>query len=173
KRFAGSSIQTGRDWILDRVLVNLGMNESLLSDFPLLLKLYRLFGAGMKVKDCEFPVLLVAAPLQILPPDPRSLTPVEGPNQLWASTSSEVDVVLALRASLAESPWFSPLRVENHPDQDYRKAWNYNFNQTRRLDLVDGAAVRHNPLPALYGYLKLHPEKTKILNQDHARVHLV
>ena len=60
----------GRSLIGKKMLWNVGLDQSILGDFPLFLKLQRLFtenGSEPKLKDCKFPVLLVAAPLQILP----------------------------------------------------------------------------------------------------------
>ncbi len=188
-------------WIAHDILSNLDIDQSLLSDFPLLLKLFRLFedkGHSPKVYECKFPVLLVAAPLQILPSEPGQ--PLDGPNQLWAKVNkvrsgdenSQVSIIGALRACLAITPWFAPSVIrkdeqakdrDGQPiERDFRGGWLRNPDQLERLDLVDGSAVRHNPLPALFRFLKDpghsdpdNPKKSlaECLQGERPRVHLV
>ncbi len=188
-------------WIVHDIIRNLDIDKSLLSDFPLLLKLFRLFeekGHSPKVYECKFPVLLVAASLQVLPSDPGQ--PLEGPNQLWVKVNkvngsdenSQISIIGALRACLAITPWFAPAvilknekakdRDGNPMERDFRGGWLRHPEQVDRLDLVDGAAVRHNPLPALFRFLK-DPEHTdpddpkkplaECLRGERPHVHLV
>jgi predicted acylesterase/phospholipase RssA len=167
------------DRTLRSLLVNLDIEKSLVSDFPLLLKLFRLFeekGHSPILRNGKFPVLMVAAPLQILPSDSSSAQ-CDGPNQLWAKPESGLSIVRALRACLGVSPWFAPWPIgapePGEPiNPDPISAWVKGSTEGQRLDLVDGAAVRHNPLPALFRYLKDHPEVSNLLTDDH-RVHLV
>lgn len=162
--------------VIQSVLHNLDIDKSLLSDFPMLLKLWKLFsedGRIPRMRDCLFPVLLVAAPLQILPSGPDQYERVPGPNQLWPATKGDCPVVRALRACLAVSPWFAPWTAKETSEGDDRAAWIRKPDQLDRLDLVDGSAVRHNPLPALFRYLKQDEKLAARLNRSDALVHLV
>ena len=61
-----------------KILTHLGIRRSLIDDFYLRLKLFRLFenhGAPPTLKDLTFPVLIVASPLQILDTAPSQLWP--------------------------------------------------------------------------------------------------
>lgn len=166
--------------ILTPLLRNLDIERSIVSDFPLLLKLFRLFelqGKSPKLKECKFPVLMVAAPLQILPSATGSHY-CDGPNQLWAKTDSDLTVVRALRACVGSAPWFAPWSVgKKDPgdpmERDPISAWVRSSTAVERLDIVDGSAVRHNPLPALFRYLKDHPDVAEKLNDPGAHVHLI
>ena len=167
------------EWLANRfawvVMRNLDVEKSFLSDFPLLLKLYRLFsedGVTPKMSDCHFPVLLVAAPLQILTPDAPNASSTAGPSQLWPRWK-DLSVIRALRACLAIGPWFEPWSLVKGEERDDRADWVRHPENVDRLDLVDGAAVRHNPLPALLEYLKTDVEAAKALIKPDARVHLV
>jgi predicted acylesterase/phospholipase RssA len=169
------------DRLLGRLLANLDIERSLISDFPLLLKLFRLFedkGHSPKLRDCKLPILLVAAPLQILPSKVGSHAGMhggDGPNQLWPKPGGTLSIVRALRACLSVAPWFSPWPVPDprDPNQESIADWVSDPTTVQHLDLVDGAAVRHNPLPALFRYLKDNPKVAAALNDRHARVHLI
>ena len=179
---ATSGKPTLTDRLLGRLLANLDIEKSLISDFPLLLKLFRLFeekGHSPKLKDCKFPILLVAAPLQILPSrlrsHPAGMHGGEGPNQLWPKPGGTLSIVRALRACVSVAPWFSPWPVPDPKDanQESIADWVSDSTAVEHLDLVDGAAVRHNPLPALFLFLKDNPKVAEALNDQHARVHLI
>jgi len=94
------------------------------------------------------PVLMVAAPLQIIDSSPR---------QLWPGTNSSVSIVDALRASLAIPRLFAPTVVTGG-DLDH---WVEGAPRPARLDLVDGSVVRHNPLPALIRFLS-EPQNAEV-----------
>jgi predicted acylesterase/phospholipase RssA len=153
------------NWGFKKILTHLGIRTSLIDDFYLRLKLFRLFedhGATPAVGDLKFPVLMVAAPLQILD---------SSPSQLWPGTKSRVSIVDALRASLAIPRLFAPTVVTG-PDLDH---WVEGSPKPVRLDLVDGSVVRHNPLPALIRFLAepQNSEVAEILSRPTSRVHLV
>jgi predicted acylesterase/phospholipase RssA len=153
------------NWGFKKVLTHLGIRTSLIDDFYLRLKLFRLFedhGATPTLKDLTFPVLMVAAPLQILD---------SSPSQLWPGTKSRVSIVDALRASLAIPRLFAPTVVTGG-DLDH---WVEGAPKPVRLDLVDGSVVRHNPLPALIRFLseRQNSEVAEILSRPASRVHLV
>jgi len=153
------------NWGIKKILTHLGVRKSLIDDFYLRLKLFRLFadkGATPLLKDLTFPVLMVAAPLQILD---------LSPSQLWPRISSNVSIVDALRTSLAIPRLFSPTSVIGEALDD----WVHGGEKPVRLDLVDGSVVRHNPLPALVHFLTL-PQNSgiaEILSKPKSRVHLV
>lgn len=153
------------NWGLKKILTHLGIRVSLIDDFHLRLKLHQLFadrGVEPALKDLRFPVLMVAAPLQIVD---------SSPSQLWPGTNSDVSIIEALRASLAIPRLFSPAVVRGAA----LRSWLQREESLERLDLVDGSVVRHNPLPALVRFLS--EEKNgglaEILSRPEARVHLV
>ncbi|MGA3204805.1 MAG: patatin-like phospholipase family protein [Bryobacteraceae bacterium] len=153
------------NWGFKKILQHLGVRKSLIDDFFLRLKLFRLFedkGATPLMQDLTFPVLMVAAPLQILD---------SSPSQLWPRTRSNVSVVDALRASLAIPRLFAPTVVTG----ESLDKWVHGQQKPVRLDLVDGSVVRHNPLPALVHFLSLpqNAEVAEILSKPECRVHLV
>ncbi|MGA3190616.1 MAG: patatin-like phospholipase family protein, partial [Bryobacteraceae bacterium] len=153
------------NWGFKKILTHLGIRKSLIDDFFLRLKLFRLFedkGATPLLKDLTFPVLMVAAPLQILD---------SSPSQLWPRTRSEVSIVDALRTSLAIPRLFSPTVVKGEALEN----WVHGGVKPDRLDLVDGSVVRHNPLPALVHFLSQAQNSgiAESLSKPENRVHLV
>ena len=153
------------NWGFKKILTHLGIRTSLIDDFFLRLKLFRLFedhGLTPTLKDLTFPVLMVAAPLQILD---------SSPSQLWPGTKSRVSIVEALRTSLAIPRLFAPTVVTG----DGLEPWMEGPQRPVRLDLVDGSVVRHNPLPALIRFLSepQNSEVAEILSRPTSRVHLV
>jgi predicted acylesterase/phospholipase RssA len=153
------------NWGFKKILTHLGIRTSLLDDFYLRLKLFRLFedhGATPVLKDLTFPVLMVAAPLQIID---------SSPSQLWPAVRSNVSIVDALRTSLAIPRLFAPTVVKGEALGN----WVGGGKLPERLDLVDGSVVRHNPLPALVRFLR-EPQNSvvaEILSKPASRVHLV
>jgi len=153
------------NWGFKKILTHLGIRTSLIDDFYLRLKLFRLFddqGATPNLKDLTFPVLMVAAPLQILN---------SSPSQLWPGVKSGVSIVDALRTSLAIPRLFAPTVVTG----EALRSWVEGSKLPARLDLVDGSVVRHNPLPALVHFLSepQNAEVAEILSGPKSRVHLV
>jgi predicted acylesterase/phospholipase RssA len=153
------------NWGFKKILTHLGIRKSLIDDFFLRLKLYRLFedkGATPLLADLTFPVLMVAAPLQILD---------SSPSQLWPRTRSNISIVDALRTSLAIPRLFQPTVVTGEALDN----WLHGGEKPARLDFVDGSVVRHNPLPALVHFLS-QPQNAgiaEILSKPESRVHLV
>lgn len=153
------------NWGFKKILTHLGIRASLIDDFYLRLKLYRLFedrGETPVLKDLTFPVLMVAAPLQIID---------SSPSQLWPGVRSNVSIVDALRTSLAIPRLYEPTVITG----DALKNWVGGNKLPERLDLVDGSVVRHNPLPALARFLAepQNSEVAAILSKPESRVHLV
>jgi predicted acylesterase/phospholipase RssA len=153
------------NWGFKKILTHLGIRTSLLDDFHLRLKLFRLFedhGATPTLKDLTFPVLMVAAPLEILD---------SSPSQLWPGVKSKVSIVDALRTSLAIPRLFAPTIVKGEALSN----WVESNEPPKRLDLVDGSVVRHNPLPALVRFLS-EPQNAKlaeVLSYPDSRIYLV
>ncbi len=164
-RFLRSWMHRTNNWGFKKILSHLGVRASLLDDFYLRLKLFRLFeshGSTPVLRDLTFPVLMVAAPLQIID---------SSPSQLWPGTKSGVSIVDALRASLAIPRLFAPTVVT----REELKHWVEGTAKLARLDLVDGSVVRHNPLPALIRFLSepQNAEVAAVLSKPASRVHLV
>ena len=158
------------NWGFKKILTHLGIRRSLIDDFYLRLKLFRLFedhGTAPAMKDLRFPVLTVAAPLQMLD---------SSPVQLWPRVRSDVSIVDAVRACLGIPRLFAPTVVTgdalgNWVGSDLGEA----SSPVTRLDLVDGSVVRHNPLPALVRFLSdpQNYDVAEILAKPGSRVHLV
>ena len=102
-------------------------------------------------QQAQFPgsmhLLLVAAPLQ----------EIKGLNnqQLWGAPGTPI--VNALLAALAVPGLFPPLQLTEPGQVDQWLSKRCGGAQPKRLDLIDGAAVRQNPLPALFSWLEGHP----------------
>jgi predicted acylesterase/phospholipase RssA len=153
------------NWGFKKILTHLGIRASLIDDFFLRLKLFRLFedhGVTPVLRDLKFPVLMVAAPLQIID---------SSPSQLWPGVHSRVSIVDALRSSLAIPRLFAPTVVTGAALEN----WVGGKSLPPRLDLVDGSVVRHNPLPALVRFLSepQNAEVAEILSKPESRIHLV
>lgn len=148
--------------LLSRSARALGLGPSLLSAWPLERRLRELFadsGEEPVISHDPMPLLVVAAPLQTVL---RQRAGTERPEpltayQLWARPGAAL--LPALRAALAVPGVFPPVRVTA---DEARKSW---LSPRARLpegaaslDLVDGAVVRQNPLPALFAFLKSQPE---------------
>jgi predicted acylesterase/phospholipase RssA len=93
-------------------------------------------------------LLLVAAPLQEI----KDLNN----QQLWAAPGTPI--VNALLAALAVPGLFPPLQLTKPAQIDQWLSKRCRNTHLTRLDLIDGAAVRQNPLPALFSWLDGHPE---------------
>ena len=86
-------------------------------------------------------LLLVAAPLQ-------RIAKLQG-QQVWASPGTPL--LDALLAALAAPGLFPPVQ----PDRTSAERWLRMKPLPDHVDLIDGAAVRQNPLPALFAWLKM------------------
>jgi predicted acylesterase/phospholipase RssA len=110
-------------------------------------------------------LLIVAAPLQ----------PIARLNsqQVWAAPGTPV--VDALLAALAVPGVFPP-RVVTNGDVKHWVSQERSASLPKRLDLIDGSAVRQNPLPALFSWLRTHQAVAEELGGDDpqdAGIHLV
>lgn len=145
-----------------------GLGASLLSPFPLERRLRKLFapaGDEPLVGEEPMPLLAVAAPLQALrrPRPGKAGSEPLAAYQLWARGGTPL--LTALRAALAVPGLLPPVRVSS---EEAERSWL--SPRTRlpegaaSLDLVDGAAIRQNPLPALFAFLKSRPELARRLS---------
>ncbi|MBI1790726.1 MAG: patatin-like phospholipase family protein [Acidobacteria bacterium] len=134
----------------------LGISRGLLHDYQLHRRLFELFRDDQSPdepptvkgpEDGAMHLLLVSAPL-------RTFRGMRG-RHLWASRGASL--IDALRASLAVPGIFPPVRLR----QAEIAVWLADLRLQRlprRLDLVDGSAVRENPVPAFFSWLRRHPE---------------
>ncbi len=169
------------------LLRRLGINRGLLHQYSLHRRLFELFREGPTdltgtvigsppdpSRDTNAPLkhplgaihlLIVAAPLQ----------PITSLNsqQVWAAPGTPV--VDALLAALAVPGMFPPRVVT----KEKVKQWvsqERSKSLPERLDLIDGAAVRQNPLPALFSWLRSHRQVAHDLCGDgiqDAGIHLI
>lgn len=182
-----ASLPVLRRWLATWLFAKVGLQDSLIHDLYLRLKLLRLFdlawaankhrpvGPQETVGDTPMPVVIVAASLQTLYErgEPKLAY------QLWAK--AEAPLLHALRASLAAVPIFAPQRIKGEQLQwwlkDSVRADTGNKDQLERgIDLVDGSVIRQNPLPALYSFLRgLERAKEMAANNDreHPAIHVV
>jgi predicted acylesterase/phospholipase RssA len=147
-------------WTIRQIGKHLSIERALLKDFYLNAQLHQLFQeedlAPSKLGAEPMPALLVAAPLQLFSSqDPSAANAGKGeryPTQLWATTENKITVVEALRACLAVPGFFAPISYSN----DALDVWVKKGAAAvvSRLDLVDGAVVRENPLPAVFSFLE-------------------
>jgi predicted acylesterase/phospholipase RssA len=156
----------GNAALVEYLIERTGITRALLSDFYLLHFLAHLFADGGRrtrtigsFKHSQ--LLLVAAPLQTIPRKPDQANDAKAPggqprggktHQLWAAPGT--DLIAALRASLALPGLFEPIRLSR---ERFSKAWqgaqSIDFSRITQADLVDGAVIRNNPLPALFTFL--------------------
>lgn len=165
--FAGSSIifllgvaalfRFGLGGAIRHLLSELGVVRGVLHRYTLHRKLFVLFRAGPDDQDGpvignpaqssgSMHMLLVAAPLQTIPGLSNQ--------QLWGAPGTPI--VKALLGALAVPGMFPPLHLTS---RDEVKQWVSERSMgplPDRLDLIDGAAVRQNPLPALFSWLQGH-----------------
>ncbi len=183
--FLRELILYGPRYVITKNLAANSVRKALLHNFHLELRLWRLFrGANSEdppIRTEPMPVLLVAAPLQILKNKER-------PIQVWARNpdgGQELGVVEALRACLAFPGIFPPVQV-SQPTKDQGgdgkpglKNWlpPSVTELPGRLDLVNATVVRQNPLPALFWFLEENPEIAEALSRPagtrNSAVHLV
>ncbi len=136
-----------------RLFARLEIQRGLLSDYHLHRRLHELFGeessdSEPRIESDPFPLVLVAAPLNQLE---KELAVVPVGQQVWAGRGARL--VEALRAALALPFLFSPRHVEGADVDDWIVA-NAGQPKPQALDLVDGSAVRGNPVPAVVAFLR-------------------
>jgi predicted acylesterase/phospholipase RssA len=176
-----------RRWLMTWILAKVGLQDSLIHDLYLRLKLLRLFdvawtenkpkpaGPDDPLGDDPMPVVIVAASLQTLYEGGRPKLAY----QLWARP--EAPLLHALRAALAAAPIFAPVRITGAQLRwwlrDTVRNDPHNAVQfTRGIDLVDGGVIRQNPLPALYSFLRGVPRAAEMAannDREHPAIHVV
>lgn len=149
-----ASLARARMYVLQQILLHLGLQDGLITDFHLQLRLARLFadpsGALPTVRFDPMPALLVTTALETDTSSDSARAPRRLPTyQQWFMPGAPL--VTALRTTLALPGLFGPTILT--PKQQLE--W---LGQTvlpdRSIHLVDGAVVRQNPLPALFYFLK-------------------
>jgi predicted acylesterase/phospholipase RssA len=177
--------------VFRHVLGKLELRRGLIHDFYFRRKLAQLFDPLWKANtrcadpppvlldDNPMPALLVCAPLPTLH---ENITPLSA-HQLWAKRGTPL--IEALRAALSLPPLFEPLHLRKKQAamlQYWLKSsvfdtWKLSPASKRGLDLVDGSAIRQNPLAALFGYLRgneaLAMQLANNNDQDHPAIHVV
>ena len=157
-----------RSTIVGYLIERTGVARSILADFYLLRFLSTLFEQDSrqaspveekKVGSFQHPkLLLVASPLQTLP---RLVGDAKAPGgheragktlQLWAR--DDTTLLGALRAALAMPGLFSPSMLAR---EEFERCWvgsqPLDVSKVTHAELVDGAVIRANPLPALFTFL--------------------
>lgn len=136
-----------------RFFTSLEIQNGLLSDYHLHRQLHELFAeesadSEPRIDSDPFPLVLVAAPLNQLE---KELAVVPVGQQVWAGKGGRL--VEALRAALAVPFLFPPLHVAGADVDDWLVV-DPGQPKPSALDLVDGAAVRNNPIPAVVAFLR-------------------
>jgi predicted acylesterase/phospholipase RssA len=154
--------------IMGYLIERTGVARSLLSDFYLLRFLSTLFETDSrqgspverkKVGSFRQPrLLLVASPLQTLPRKEEDNKAPGGQEragktlQLWAR--DDTSLLEALRAALAMPGYFAPSSLAR---EEFERRWvgsqPLDVSKVTHAELVDGAVIRANPLPALFTFL--------------------
>lgn len=157
-------------WLAHHLSENLGIRRGLLHDYHLQRRLLEIFDDDCEgepeVRDDPLRLVVVAAPLQ-------PLHNLSG-QQVWAKLGTPL--LTALRAALAVPGLFAPVCLETA--EEIRKWVSAGPDRPlpSMLDLVDGAVVRMNPIPAFFAYLKRHRPWAQCLEgrgADDPRVHVV
>lgn len=141
-----------KPWLMNFVGNQLGLTRGLLSDYHLHRRLHKLFeeeslDCEPKIESEPMRLLVVAAPLNQL----ENLEEAPGGQLLWARRGAQL--IQALRAALAVPGILAPQQVLGDRVDDWIAAPAGQWKPTM-LDLVNGSAVRSNPIPALLSYLK-------------------
>jgi predicted acylesterase/phospholipase RssA len=163
-----------------RVLRSLGIERGIATDFHLRVAIRRFLAPHAPSEDAAIPVdhreaprpVIVAAPLQKVfrtaPAGTGHEEPIKG-YQVWAREGADLDE--ALRAALALPPLFDPVRVPGGGNPQWFTPGERVHDDA--LDLVDGSAVRHNPIPALFEFLRVHPEVRLSADAASPAIHVV
>lgn len=159
---------------------NAGIELSLISNYQLKRRIWNRFQDAnhpdkLRVRSSgkeETSIVIVAAVLQSLSSSNQ---------QTWARDGAEL--VEALTAACAIPRFFKPLHVESRharlwirkKDQD---GLRLKGRSTQEFDLIDGSAVRKNPLPALFNWLQDEEQRSvaealESGSPEDARIHVI
>ncbi|HTS51560.1 MAG TPA: patatin-like phospholipase family protein [Bryobacteraceae bacterium] len=175
--FAGVLIATNGTALLNLLLQNTGLTKSVIDDFHLRRKLTEIFepdGQRRSIGKDPMEILLVSAWLNTL----RDRTgKALRSDQRWAANGSPL--VDSLKTALTKVPIFEPTRLTK--PEDIMQWVKRDVEPIGRavppkvLDLVDGSAVRENPLPALFSFLRLREPLAETLssNGNEPSIHVV
>jgi predicted acylesterase/phospholipase RssA len=176
-----------RRWFIAATLEHVGLKGGLIPDLHLKLALIKLFESEMDamvgVERASLDAgpgaptaVVVSSPLQSLRQSGKTRTA----DQFWAKPTTPL--VHALRAAMAAPPLFQPVRVTggelehwlNSGVRDEPQNWK---QLLKGVDLVDGTAIRHNPLPALFGFFRTRPDLSDEIarrnDREHPALHVV
>ncbi len=175
--FAGVLIATNGTALLNLLLQNTGLTKSVIDDFHLRRKLTEIFepdGQRSTIKKDPMEILLVSSWLNTL----RDRTgKALRSDQRWAAIGSPL--VDSLKTALTKVPIFEPTRLTKHDDiMQWVKRDVEPIGKAvapKVLDLVDGSAVRENPLPALFSFLRLREPLAETLsdNGNEPSIHVI
>ena len=178
--------------LLGLVFENLNLHKGIIHNYYLRFALFDLFqeDGNAPVLGIEpFPVVLVAAPLQIVPATKRQEDP--GAYQVWAKPgTSLIDV---LTATLAVPGIYEPVHLKAETGKKAKtaetqkatgdgalEAWELPSGFAKsvgELDLVDGSVIRQNPLPALFSFIAKEPkiasQLSSSMGEQTSKLHVV
>ncbi len=195
-RRAGVRIRKWLGFLAGVVFGNLNLHKALVHNYYLRLQLFQLFQEDNKdpiLQDDPFPVVLVAAPLQVIGVGHRDL----GASQVWANTGSSL--VDALTATLALPGLYEPthlekparLKKDSAPSKEMANgiqekkgldAWWFPEElrpKLQEVDICDGAVIRQNPIPALFNFIAQDCDQSRDLavrlsgDGDKPKLHVV
>jgi predicted acylesterase/phospholipase RssA len=159
----------------------IGLKQSLIDDFHLRQKLTGLFGSQRIPKpknlhDRPHPVI-VAAPLQTL----KAKTSVRAAQQLYGAP--DASIVESLLTATSLPGLFEPTCVKRTVGEgDAADAGKTQYpgwilpgsSENVEVQLIDGAAIRQNPLPAFFRYLRDHEKLAEQLDDGpNPSIHVV
>jgi len=136
--------------LLGIALRKVDIHNSLIHPYPLSRELHRLFGDALVNDDFSEPrLLIVAAPLQVLFERRQSTARLQPKiaAQLWPE---KTPLVRALRAAMSIPLLLPPVQI---PKSEAAQ-WLSGRTEETDLDIIDGAAIRENPLPAMFTFLR-------------------
>jgi predicted acylesterase/phospholipase RssA len=138
------------DSLMGVALQKIEIHNSIIHPYALSRELYQLFGDAVVNDDNSAPhLLIVAASLQVL--FRREEAGLERKSQIAAQLWPEkAPLAEALRAAMSIPVLLPPLQVPKAKvDQ-----WISSYTQPADLDIIDGAAIRDNPLPAMFTFFR-------------------
>jgi len=166
------------DWLLGIALQKLDIHNSFIHPYALSRELHRLFGDALVNNDDTEPrLLVVAAPLQILFQKLKKGETGKQPRpqiaaQLWAE---KAPLARALRAAMSIPVLLPPVPVA----ASEAAQWISRDTLEADLDIIDGASIRENPIPAMFTFFRRSTagraiaRRLETASAHDARIHVV
>jgi predicted acylesterase/phospholipase RssA len=166
------------DWLLGTALENVDIHNSFIHPYALSRELHRLFGDALVNNDDTEPrLLIVAAPLQILFQKLKKGETGRQPRpqiaaQLWPE---KAPLARALRAAMSIPVLLPPVPVAASDATQ----WISRDTQEADLDIIDGASIRENPIPAMFTFFRRSTagraiaRRLETASAHDARIHVV